>query len=159
MAFEPGSGEGEMNIDDQLEYNHCSIDDVFNAIQFQVFIIDIRDETEYNNSHIRQAYHINKLKEVSMNADQQLFLAANKDQNLPIYIYDQQSDEENMENKLIELTHLLAINGWIDIETKGKIKLSILKDGFFGFYKQYSFECTAKVPIIPYQYQLSDNSY
>ena len=161
MAFEPGAvaqmdqkidgiegGEGQFNI--ECEYNKRDIYDIFNVIQFQILLIDIRDEIQYKHGHIRQAYHINKVIEILSNSNQDLFVS--KDTSLPIYIYDQSMfDEKKNENILNQLYHLLIVNGYI--ENEDKIQINVLKDGFTAFHQQFKFECTDKVPHIPYQYK------
>eukprot|EP01084_Bolivina_argentea_P136336 240109_1 len=146
------STEGQTNIDfaANAQYNYCNIDFVFNAIQFQILLIDIQDQKDYNTLHIRQAFHFNTLQSISVSAQKQLLVS--KDIFLPIYIYAKQSfDAVKNANKLTQICELLIINGWVKDEEN--ITINIMKDGFIEFSKQYPFECTQKILVIPYQYK------
>ena len=101
----------------ECEYNNCDIYDVFNVIQYQILLIDIKDEKQYNHSHIRQAYHINKVIQISSNEKQDSFVS--KDTSLPIHIYDQSMFHE----KKNENNYIASIVSIIDCKWISEMKI------------------------------------
>eukprot|EP01083_Nonionella_stella_P016466 45958_1 len=153
MAADPDfSAEGQTNIDytSNVKYEFVSVDSVFNAIQFQLLLIDLRDAKHYNQSHIRQSFDFCRLQSISVSSEKRLFF--NNDTHLPIYIYHQHMfDKAHHTDELHAICEMLVLNAWVkDTDT---FTVHILQSGFDAFHKLYPFECTQTVLNTPYRYR------